>query len=107
MDFLQWLAGVSGDGIVGVMGGNTFLIIAFFLFGLAYFLIQADVSMPFAMMISFFALGVLVSILDNPNDPILNTGAKGFGSLIFLILVAMAGVLMWHLFFKKSQAGVG
>lgn len=104
-DFAQWFAGLFADAIIGVTGGNAVIIILTLLLGLAYILIANDISMPFAMLISFMALGIIGLSISNPNDPIIGTGSNGIGTTLFYLLLVGAGLLTWHLFFKKSGAG--
>lgn len=105
--FITWAIGVIQDGIIGVTGGNIFLQAILGLLGLNLLLWRFQVSMPVALLISFFALAVMSQTLNNPVDAILGTGATGFTTMLYLILVFMTGVLLWHLLIKKSQAGTG
>lgn len=105
--FITWAIGVIQDGIIGVTGGNIFLQAILGLLGLNLVLWRLQVSMPIALMISFFSLAVLSQTLNNPVDAVLGTGATGFTMMLYLVIVFMTGVLLWHLLFKKSGAGQG
>lgn len=105
--FLTWVSKIIGDAILGVTGGNIFLMVLFGILAFALALFRFNVSMPFALLASFFALAVLSQNLDNPLDVVLGTGSTGITFTLFLIVAALSGVLLWHLLVKKSQAGVG
>lgn len=105
--FLTWASGVIGDGLFGVSGGNSFVLIALSLLFTAFILWRLQVSMPFALMTIFFVIGIMAKILNNPFDQILGLGSVGITEMVYGLIVVGTALLAWHLFFKKSQAGVG
>jgi len=104
---INWFAGLLGDSIVSITGGSITLMIIFGIIGMALVFWRLNLSMPFALMASFFIIGILSQTLNNPFDPVINSGETGLTMMIYLMLAFGTGMLLWHFFFKKSQAGVG
>jgi len=103
--FLTYFSSVIGDGLIGATGGSIVLLILFGLLGFAFILWKLQVSMPVALLLSFFSLAVLSREFDSNIDPVFGLMNSSFSLMLFLIVVAVSGLLIWHLFMKKSQAG--
>lgn len=105
-DIISWALGNINDASIIISGGNMVIIGLIPILLTAMFLWLARASLPVSALIVFVELGVLSVTMNPAGDPILGgTNDMGIIGMMFLLVVAMTGFVIYHTLFKRSQMG--
>lgn len=105
-DIVTVMLGFMSAGFVNATGGNNLVLsmIPLVLTGIALW--YAGASLPASLLIVFTELGLLSILMNGGGDPLLGAGGdQGITYMLYLLVVAMTGYLIYHLFFKRAQMG--
>lgn len=105
-DIISWGLGEINNASILMSGGNLVIIGMIPILLTAMFLWYARASLPVSALIVFVELGVLSVSLNPSGDPTLGgTNDIGIIAMMFLLVVAMGGFIIYHTLFKRSQMG--
>lgn len=105
-DILTWGLGTVSEGLVSASGGSLLILGMIPLAITALLLWKAQASLPVSAMITFTELGILYVTFNNPGDVLLGGSAdQGIFYMLYLLVVAMTGFLIYHFLFKRTQMG--
>ena len=105
-DIITWALGMISTGLTSATGASAALLVLIALFVESILLWASKASLPVSALIIVVSLGIMSFTINGGGDPVLGGAAdKGVPWMLYMLVLALTGFLIYHFLFKRSNMG--